>query len=84
MTRVFRKEGRGRFGHRDRDKQKRRSYAMEAESGVMELQVKGHGELAETNRSWKRQRRILPWSLRTAWPADTWISDFQSQKCLLF
>lgn len=63
MTRVFRKEGRGRFGHRDTDKQKRRPYVMEAESGMMELQAKGHTGLAETKRSWQRHGGFFPRAL---------------------
>lgn len=51
MTDVFIREGRERFGHRDTDKQKTRSYAMETESGLMELKVKGHQGLAPTKRS---------------------------------
>lgn len=53
-----------------------------AEIAVLQLQAKECQGFLAAPRSWKRQGRILPWSLQgTAWPCQHFISDSDHQNC---
>lgn len=78
MAGVFLREGRGRLGHRDIDKQKRRSRAMEAESGVTATSQWTPGPVAANTTQGRNQEEFFPRVSREH--GDTLTSDSQPQK----